>query len=559
MRKAIEKYQEALALWRAQRGAPKQGAEVLKEIGATYSALYERYREKSDRDKTLEFYQQSIQTLRATDRKWEALILYELGGAYGNWRELPQAIESYQQAIALSRELNDSELLPLALLAVGQVYVTLGQFEQGLAAYEESLTYWRAANDRRNESITLNSIALAHNLAGNNQKALEVYQQTLALRRELNDRNGQITVFNNIAIVYRDLGELQQAIDSITQAMEMSQQANDQESIAFAALNIGSFYDLLGQPQKALDYFQQACRFSSLTPAPLRRCRAQQHRQDVLLLNDKQKALDYHQQALPLIRAETDPRGEVGVLVNIARLMAEQGDRPQAIELLTQALSVARTANSPQGQAGALNQLGRVYLAMGEKQKALDQHRAALPLVLATGNPGAEASTRGSIARVKASLATWTKRARRLKPRSCCSKRSALRSLRRSCALLTSPRCRVTTILHRVLMRISRERKSEEHAAAALHASERARARSLLELLTEARANIREGVDAALLDRERDLQQRLNKKSKSKSACSAARTRGRKPMTAPNSSNSSRPSIKTRKPRFGKTARVTLR
>jgi CHAT domain-containing protein len=61
-------------------------------------------------------------------------------------------------------------------------------------------------------------------------------------------------------------------------------------------------------------------------------------------------------------------------------------------------------------------------------------------------------------------------------------------------------------------MRISRERKSEEHAAAALTVSERARARSLLDLLTEARANIRTGVDAALLDRERDLQQRLNKK-----------------------------------------------
>ena len=46
--------------------------------------------------------------------------------------------------------------------------------------------------------------------------------------------------------------------------------------------------------------------------------------------------------------------------------------------------------------------------------------------------------------------------------------------------------------------------------AVALAVSERARARSLLELLTEARADIRQGVDSSLLERERSLQQRLN-------------------------------------------------
>ena len=45
---------------------------------------------------------------------------------------------------------------------------------------------------------------------------------------------------------------------------------------------------------------------------------------------------------------------------------------------------------------------------------------------------------------------------------------------------------------------------------AAFQASERARARSLLATLTEARADIRQGVDPTILERERTLQQRLN-------------------------------------------------
>jgi CHAT domain-containing protein len=49
--------------------------------------------------------------------------------------------------------------------------------------------------------------------------------------------------------------------------------------------------------------------------------------------------------------------------------------------------------------------------------------------------------------------------------------------------------------------------------AEALHASERGRARSLLEHLSEARIDIRQGVDAALIEKERDLMRVLNAKA----------------------------------------------
>src|SRR5207247_4809857 len=48
---------------------------------------------------------------------------------------------------------------------------------------------------------------------------------------------------------------------------------------------------------------------------------------------------------------------------------------------------------------------------------------------------------------------------------------------------------------------------------AALEVSERGRARSLLEMLAEARVDIRQGVDPALLKRERLLRQQLNDKA----------------------------------------------
>src|SRR5207237_8391903 len=57
------------------------------------------------------------------------------------------------------------------------------------------------------------------------------------------------------------------------------------------------------------------------------------------------------------------------------------------------------------------------------------------------------------------------------------------------------------------------QRPGDSLQTTALEISERARARSLLETLTETRANVRQGVDPALLEREHTLQQTLNAKA----------------------------------------------
>src|SRR5262249_48944785 len=51
---------------------------------------------------------------------------------------------------------------------------------------------------------------------------------------------------------------------------------------------------------------------------------------------------------------------------------------------------------------------------------------------------------------------------------------------------------------------------SEGHNVSALQASERARARGLLEMLAEANADVNQGIDATLLERERSLQKQVN-------------------------------------------------
>ena len=64
-------------------------------------------------------------------------------------------------------------------------------------------------------------------------------------------------------------------------------------------------------------------------------------------------------------------------------------------------------------------------------------------------------------------------------------------------------------------MRLHKQQPDAGYDGKALQANERARARSLLEILKEANADIRQGVDAALLHRERETQRLLNARAQS--------------------------------------------
>jgi CHAT domain-containing protein len=65
-----------------------------------------------------------------------------------------------------------------------------------------------------------------------------------------------------------------------------------------------------------------------------------------------------------------------------------------------------------------------------------------------------------------------------------------------------------------LLMQLHKKDPSKGYNAQALHISERSRARSLIELLTEARANIRKDVDPKLLAEEKRLQQLIDARGK---------------------------------------------
>jgi CHAT domain-containing protein/tetratricopeptide (TPR) repeat protein len=508
LRLAVRKYEEALSLWRA-IGDRRSEAITLNNIGLVYYSL-------GDNQKALGFHTKALPLRRAVgDRNGEATTLNNIGLVHYSLGDNRKALDFFTLALPLLRVTGDRRVEAITLNNIGEVYRALGENQKSLDFYNQALPLRRAVGDRNGEATTLNNIGLVHYSLGDNQKAIDHYNQALPLLRAGGARNREAKTLDNIGLVYFSLGAKQKALDYYNQALPLLRAGGDRGGEATSLNNIGSVYSSLGENRKALDFYTQALR--------LYREVGDSRGEGVTLnnigaaynsLGEKEEALDFYNQALPLSRAGGDRSREAATLTNIGVVLDSLGEWQKAHYFYTQALRIRREVGDRSGEALTLNNIGLAHYSLGGNQKALEFFIQALPLSRAAGARSIEAATLGNIAYAKRALGHINESRSYME--------SALKIIESIRAGVISKELRASYFSTAqdyyefyvdLLMEIHSLEPTMGHDAAALQASERARARSLIESLTEARADIRRGVDPKLLARERSLQRRLNAKA----------------------------------------------
>jgi CHAT domain-containing protein/Tfp pilus assembly protein PilF len=448
----------------------------------------------------------------AGDRRGESIALYDIGLVYSKLGEKQKALEYYSQSLPLSQALGDRLLEALILNNMGKVYSDLGEKQQALEYYNRSLSLTRAAGDRSAEITILNNIGSVYSSLGEQLKALENYNQSLSLNQKLGDRSQEAVIFGNIGTVYSDLGEKQQALEYYNRSLSLSRAVGDRIGEALTLTSIGSVYSELGETQKALEYYSQSL--------PLSRVAGDRAGEAITLhnlgavyseLGEQQKALDYYNQSLLLRRALGNRRGEANTLNSIGTLYSDLKDRNQALEYYNRSLLLRRAVGDRRGEAVTLTSIGVVYSDLGEKQKALEYHSQSLPLTLAVSDRRGQALTLYNTAVVKRDLGNLTEALNDIE--------AAIKIVENLRTKIASPELRTSYFATvqdyyefyiDLLMQLHKQQPNSNYNIKALEASERSRARSLIELLQESNANIREGISPDLLRQEKSLQQQLD-------------------------------------------------
>jgi CHAT domain-containing protein/Tfp pilus assembly protein PilF len=507
-RAAIEKCSEALARWRA-AGEREREADALSYLGLIHYHL-------SDNQKALDHLGRALVLRREVkDASGEALTLNNIGMAHWAVGDKRKALDYYNQALTLNRSLAEAEREAVLMNNIAACLADLGENHKALDYYNQAVVKHRALGSRKEEAITLSNIGYVYDQIGERQKALDYYSRALAAHRAGNDRDAVAITLLNIAKVRDDLGERQKALDHLAEALPLFRAVGNRRMETLTLNNTGHVYWLLGDYQKALSYYNEAL--------PISRATGDRSNEGLLLNNigklfddwgERQKALSYYDRALAIWRSIEIPRMQAITLGNIGKIHQAMGERQKALDYYSQALALNRAVSSPDGEAIILHNIGTTRASLGDRARALDDLNQALAISRDIKEPRVEAQTLFRIALVErdeGKLAEALARMGQALP-IIESLRADVKNPQLRAAYFASVRSYYDAQID-LLMRMHERNPSGGHDGLALQTSERARARSLLEILVESRAEIRQGVEAGLLERERALQELINTKA----------------------------------------------
>ncbi len=341
------------------------------------------------------------------------------------------------------------------------------------------------------------------------QQAIEKYDAAFVIWQNLDEKLMQAFTLHEVGNIYGDIGEFQKAIDSHTKAAAFYKEAKWPRGEADVTVNIGWVYGELGDTQNRLAMYDRAAAIYQ-TVGNIDPVLISNFGTTYAKLGQYQRALDIHLHVLEMRRPLGEPLGLGITLRNIGDCYEHLGNKQKALDYFNESLPYMEKAGNHFYTASTLMNLGLIYESLGQKEKALDYLNQALKVRQRISDERGIGSTLFYIARVQRDLGNLTEARKQIE--------AALELVEKLRTRVASQQLRATFFASvqqfrefyiDLLMRLHKENPSLHLDAAAFNASETGRARSLLELLSEANAEIHHGVDPQLLERKRSLEESI--------------------------------------------------
>lgn len=490
------------------------------------------------------------------DALGQAYTLKNIADVYFIMGENQKALRYYDQVLPLIRKIGDPRLEAEALNDLACISIELGLKDKAFNYWSEGQVISKGIGYVRGEALSLNNKGLYYSyLLGDKKKALEFFNQSLEMWQNEGDARSQAQVHMNVGYTLGDLGEVKTALVHFNRALDLWQLAKNRRGEALALTAIGLAESSVGETQSAIEHHAKAAQIFRILGDRLGQAVTLNARASIFAtLGQIPEALDLYNQALKLYQSASRPVGEAVTLGQIAELYVLQDEKERALQLLNRKLAISRSLNNrrieaytlndigtvcdslgdkdkaldyyqqtyaisenihdPRIQAYSLNSIGYIYERSGKKQQAIDQYKKALAFLRSAEDRIGETQTLHNLARTARDLGelkeAYGYSSELVKIIEGLRTQVASQELRTS--YFASVRQHYEMHID-ILMQLHRKDPAAGFDSVAIEASEKARSRSLLDLLNQASIDIRQGVEPVLLQQEHDLQQLLNSKA----------------------------------------------
>ncbi len=221
--------------------------------------MVKQMKRERNRDKANDFQQRACKLSEEVGYKKGNISCYNFQGItarnQGNYGE---ALEHHEQALALSRHINNRFLISVSLNNMGTVYRRLDNYEKALECHLESLEIAKLMRNQKGIAVSLNSIGNIYLVRKDYDKALETFEECIKIESRQNNKLGVAINLNNIGYIYDGKGELEKALNYYQRSLAMNQEILSKKGLSISYNDIGRIKFKMNQAKSALDYYHKA-------------------------------------------------------------------------------------------------------------------------------------------------------------------------------------------------------------------------------------------------------------------------------------------------------------
>jgi len=424
----------------------------------------------------------------------------QLGDEYCRLGRINDALRCYQKSERLSRQTGHFLNLFIIRLQIGRTLQGKGDYDMAMSYYQGALrAYAHLSEEQKRVPFIQKNLAVIYNnqgaiycFRGEIGQASDKYQKALKILSEekYSDKKLEATLRLNLGLLYSECGRYHQALDQAKRCQELT---SDQRTLAKSYTLLASIYAALSDWEKCFHYNQRALEEEKSTYNYINLS------VDYLRQGELNQALTLAQEGLN--RASSDVERALAYM-QIGDIHSCQRKWQEAIDFYNKALSLQKHLGHTRGLITLFNKLGNLYYNLFDFKSSLSCFKKASVLIEPTEMPDITWYTFYGLGKAY--------EAEREKKKALSFYKRAINLIERVRKGLKAPEYRAGFMENKlaayeamVKLLVTMGRFPE-----AFNYVERAKARSLLDLLGSPRIHIKAGGE--LYEKERNLSQQIS-------------------------------------------------
>lgn len=299
--------------------------------------------------------------------------------------EFESARGRVHEALRIHEELGDRLTPAYMQLALGSIASMQGRQGEARLHAEKALAILEPAGDTDAISTALNLLGVAHRLLGRYQESVAFLTRTLELARSIDDLQGVAYAQGNLGITLAMQGKLTEALQAYDQALALNERLGSADGQMRMLNNVGEMYRMLGNYPQARHYFERSLALAEEAKFPPNI--AYSLHSIASLLRDEGNlagSIEMFGKAIALTESMGDPHSTVLSLHNMAIAQFQSGDRATAQKSFERALGIAESIEDRESMSLVLGMLGELEQ---DPEKAIAFSRRSLAISLEMGLP----------------------------------------------------------------------------------------------------------------------------------------------------------------------------